>query len=81
MDYSEVIPVKAEDRKQTGRKPSGGKAGKAGPKGDAKGQFVRRRSGSNPTRNPDGLHSANPVVLSGDGDATQPYRKGQKSER
>jgi hypothetical protein len=44
-------------------------------KKDAKGQFVRRRRGSNPTKNPDGLHSAAPLVLSGNGDATQPVRK------
>jgi hypothetical protein len=49
-------------------------------KDDAKGQFERRRSGSNPTRNPDGLHSANPVVTSGDGDATQPFKPGQKED-
>jgi hypothetical protein len=42
-------------------------------KADARGQFARRRSASNPG----GLHSANPVVLSGDGDATQPVRKNQ----
>jgi hypothetical protein len=49
-------------------------------KSDAAGQFERRRSGSNPTRNPDGLHGANPVVISGDGDATQPFKPGQKGE-
>ena len=42
-------------------------------KADARGQFARRRNASNPG----GLHSANPVVLSGDGDATQPVRKNQ----
>ena len=47
-------------------------------KNDAKGQFVRRRRGSNPTRNPDGLHSANPVVLSENGDATQPLKEPSK---
>lgn len=47
-------------------------------KADAAGQFERRRGGSNPSKNPDGLHSANPVVTSGDGDATQPFKPGQK---
>ena len=55
--------------------------GAKNPKDDAKGQFVRRRTGSNPTRNPDGVHSANPVVLSGNGDATQPYKKGQREQK
>jgi hypothetical protein len=50
----------------------------AAEKKDAEGQFVRRRRGSNPTKNPDGLHSAAPVVLSGNGDATQPVRKGEE---
>jgi len=49
-------------------------------KGDAKGQFVRRRSGGNPSRNPDGLHSANPVVLSDSGDATQPVKDRQNRD-
>ena len=42
-------------------------------KADARGQFARRRNASNPG----GLYSANPVVLSGDGDGTQPVRKNQ----
>jgi hypothetical protein len=42
-------------------------------KKDSEGQFVRRRRWSNP----DGLHSAAPVVLNGNGDATQPVDKGE----
>jgi hypothetical protein len=51
-------------------------------KEDANPQFARRKAGvnPNPTRNLDGLHSANPVVTSGNGDATQPLKSRQKDE-
>ena len=54
----------------------------AAAKTDAEGQFVRRKPGSNPnpSRNPDGLHSANPVVTSGNGDATQPLKRKPEAE-
>ena len=53
-------------------------------KKDAKPQFERRKASTtpnpNPTRNPDGVHSANPVVTSGNGDATQPFKPGQEEK-
>jgi hypothetical protein len=47
---------------------------------DAAGHMVRRRDATTVVHNPDGLHSANPVALSENGDATQPVRKRQKRQ-
>ncbi len=44
---------------------------------DAEGQFVRRRKGGDP----EGLDSANPVVLSGDGDATDEIRSPERTRK
>ena len=57
--------------------PAQSGAGKADIRKDAKGQFVRQKTGTNP----DGLHSANPVVTSGNGDATQPLKRPAKSPK
>ena len=44
---------------------------------DSEGQFARQKTATNP----DGLHSANPVVTSGNGDATQPLKRPAKSPK
>lgn len=73
-------PARVDVRSKTAGERDATSAGVRHPEEkDADAQFVRRRSGNNPTRNPDGVHSANPVVISGDGDATQPVEKGKKS--
>ena len=45
-------------------------------KKDAAAQFVRRKA-DEVRPGIDGLHSANPKVISGDGDATQPLKPGK----
>ena len=50
--------------------------GTSGPKGDSRGQYAKGHA----SPNPEGVHSANPVSLSGDGDATQGNGHGRERE-